>query len=183
MTPPVSRAQPASRVELERRIRDTPVTGSPTQMRRAFARLAGNQPVLRCLTHGGVSCSVAGTGPVAALWLHGGGYVFGGADSHGHAISHTADRLGASVLMPHYRLAPDAPWPTPLDDALSVLDALSGPVALIGDSAGGHLALQMALRRPGAVSHLALIGPNTDRTGQSRTRTANSETALMNDNA
>ena len=62
-----------------------------------------------------------------------------------------------------------------------LLDALDGPVAIGGDSAGGHLALCLALRRP--VLALALISPNTDRTGLSRTRKANEMRDAMVDDA
>lgn len=161
-----------------------PVTGTPEEMRRAFARLAGPQPDLPMTRIGGVPVSLAGTdGPIGAIWLHGGGYVFGGPESHGQAASYLAERLGRRVALPHYRRAPEAIWPAPLEDGLAVLDALPDPVSLVGDSAGGHLALHLAFERPRAVRHLALISPNTDRTGRNRSRAENSDTDAMNDDA
>lgn len=162
-------------------IRDTPVTGTPAQMRSAFARLAGPQPALRMVELGGVRCAVAGLGAPAALWLHGGGYVFGGPESHGHTITHFAERLGAAVVMPCYRRAPEATWPAPLEDVMAVLDAMAQPVAVVGDSAGGHLALHLAFNRPGRITGLALIGANADRAGPSPSRRANSPHDPMND--
>lgn len=164
-------------------IASNPVAGSPSQMRAAFARLAGPQPALRQVEIGGVKCVLAGAGAPAAVWLHGGGYVFGGAESHGTTISHLAERLGGAVLMPLYARAPNRVWPAQRDDALAVIDALPEPLPMIGDSAGGHLALHAAFARPGRVSCLALLGANTDRTGRSATRAANSDRDPMNDDA
>lgn len=167
--------------DLRAHIKAHPVEGAPGEMRAAFARLAGPQPHLQSVTMGGVPCVVAGKGAAKTIWLHGGGYVFGGPESHGNTITYLAERLGHAVVMPCYRRAPEAIWPAPLYDAVRVLDAMDGAVGVVGDSAGGHLALQVAFRRPGAVRRLALIGANTDRTGLSRTRGANSETDVMND--
>lgn len=176
-------ARQTTRTDLERHIRDTPVTGTPQQMRAAFARLAGLQPALPIHDIGGVPCAMAGDGQPGAIWLHGGGYVFGGVESHGHAITRLAARLGQAVVMPLYRLAPEATWPDQRHDALAVLNALPRPLPLIGDSAGGHLALHMAFAKPDSVTALALIGANTDRTEQSRTRSDTSDHDLMNDSA
>lgn len=174
---------PDDRASLKAHIRDTPVAGSPAQMRTAFARLAGPQPDLAVEEIGGVACSVAGHGALAAIWLHGGGYVFGGAQSHGHTVARMAQLLGGKVILPHYRLAPEAPWPAQLEDACAVLDAMPGPIPVIGDSAGGHLALNAAFKRPDKITALALISPNTDRTDTSETRASNSPHDLMNDAA
>ncbi|MEM9755274.1 MAG: alpha/beta hydrolase fold domain-containing protein, partial [Pseudomonadota bacterium] len=118
-----------------------------------------------------------------AVWLHGGGYVFGGAESHGTTISYLADRLGGTVLMPLYARAPDGVWPAQRDNAIAVLDTLPAPLPVIGDSAGGHLALHVAFARRDLVSDLVLISPNTDRTGRSKTRGPNSDRDPMNDDA
>jgi acetyl esterase/lipase len=152
-------------------------------MRAAFARLAGPQPALKQVEIGGVPCVQAGSGAPGAIWLHGGGYVFGGAESHGNAIRHLADRLGKPVLMPLYARAPKRTWPAQRDDALAVLDAMPSALPVVGDSAGGHLALHTAFARPGRVSALALVSPNTDRSGRSATRVSNSDRDPMNDDA
>lgn len=173
-------ARPGSaRDRIARRIRDTPVTGDAAAMRRAFAALFPEPPPGEALTLGGVACVAHGHGP-PVVWLHGGGYVFGGPESHGAAAAALARRAGRRVIVPRYRRAPEAVWPAPRDDALAVLDAVGAPVPLVGDSAGGHLALAVARRRPGRVWALALISPNADRTGLSTTRRANSGTDLMN---
>ena len=164
-------------------IASNPVEGSPSEMRAAFARLAGPQPALKQVEVGGVKCVLAGSGTPAAVWLHGGGYVFGGAERHATTISHLADRLGGVVLMPLYARAPNRVWPAQRDDAFAVIDALPEPLPVIGDSAGGHLALHLAFARRGLVSDLVLISPNTDRTGQNAMRGPNSGRDPMNDDA
>lgn len=165
------------------RIAANPVAGSPADMRRAFAAIAGPQPTLGQRAFGGVPCIVAGDGAPGAVWLHGGGYVMGGAESHGRSIAHLAARLGRAVVMPLYARAPERPWPAQKHDALAVIDALPPGLPVLGDSAGGHLALHAAFARPGGIGALALIGPNTDRSGLSRSRAANSATDPMNDDA
>ena len=49
------------------------------------------------------------------------------------------------MVLPEYRLAPEHPHPAGLQDARAVVAALEGPVVLSGDSAGGGLALALAL--------------------------------------
>lgn len=161
------------------RIKAHPVQGSPDDMRAAFAALFDDGPEGEALTLNGVDCIAHGTGPTA-LWFHGGGYVFGSPETHARAAHHLADAAGLRVVLPRYRLAPEHVWPAPLEDGCAVIDACSDPVVLIGDSAGGHLALNLALRRPGRIRALALISPNTDRRGRSTTRKANNTRDLMN---
>ena len=173
-----------TRHDLLDHIRAHPVEGSLEQKRQAFlARL--RPPRL------GTPAEVGGTqgllfgelrdgGTPAALYLHGGGYVLGSPAAQALPASRLADYLGAPVFSPAYPLAPEATWPTPLDAVLSLIDALDTPVTLIGSSAGGHLALNAALRRPGRIRALALFSPNTDRTGRSNTREANTPHDAMN---
>lgn len=166
------------------RIAANPVQGSPEEMRRAFDALFPDAPRGRASTIGGRPCVVHGEGDRGTVvWLHGGGYVLGGARSHGAAAACLARLAQCRVVLPLYRRAPENTWPAPLEDALAVIDALDGPVALVGDSAGGHLALAVARGRPGAIRAMALVSPNTDRTGLSTSRKANSSRDLMNSDA
>lgn len=111
----------------------------------------------------------------AVLWLHGGGYNVGGTESHRPLASHLAAALGAPVLVPAYRLAPEHPYPAALDDADTVwrwlVDEGHEPsaTAMGGDSAGGGLSLALTARLrshdrplPGA---LVLLCPWVDLTG------------------
>lgn len=85
------------------------------------------------------------------LFLHGGGWVTGSLDSHDHVGRMLANRSGARVVLPDYRLAPEHPFPAALEDAEAALEAarsFGDPVAVAGDSAGGGLAAVLARRHP-----------------------------------
>jgi len=84
------------------------------------------------------------------LWFHGGGWMTGSlqtGDIIARALASAADVV---VVTPAYRLAPEHPWPSGLDDARATLrwifrniDSLGGDRSQIivgGDSAGGNLA-------------------------------------------
>ena len=84
------------------------------------------------------------------LYLHGGGYVFY-PKMTANLIAAFARAAGGRMLVPNYRLAPEHPFPAALEDAVAAYrwlieaDALASDVFVAGDSAGGHLALCLAL--------------------------------------
>ncbi len=82
------------------------------------------------------------------VYFHGGGWVFGTLDAFDPVCRETAASAGAEVVSVDYRLAPETPYPGPLDDAYRALCAVAGdgPLAVMGDSAGGNLAAACALR-------------------------------------
>ena len=88
------------------------------------------------------------------LWIHGGGFVMG-TPAMGHQFcSRVATELGVLVVSVDYRLAPEHPFPTPLEDAYTGLRWVgdhaeelgvdSTRIAIGGDSAGGGLAATLA---------------------------------------
>jgi acetyl esterase len=81
------------------------------------------------------------------LYLHGGGFVVGGLDSHDDICAELCARAGVRVTAVHYRLAPEHRFPAAFDDCLAVYEELAaeGPVTLAGDSAGGNLAAALAI--------------------------------------
>jgi len=94
---------------------------------------------------------VAQPGP-ALLWLHGGGYVIGTAQQDDELCRRFARELGVTVAAVDYRLAPEHPYPAPLDDCYAALTWLAAlpavdpaRVAIGGASAGGGLAAALAL--------------------------------------
>jgi acetyl esterase/lipase len=99
-----------------------------------------------------VTARTSGEPDRAILYLHGGAFCVGSPRTH-RAITGTLARLtGAQVFAADYRLAPEHPFPAALDDALAAYRGLlergyaAQRVALVGDSAGGGLALSSAIR-------------------------------------
>ena len=87
----------------------------------------------------------------ALLWIHGGGYLFGTAAQDDDVCRQYAERLGITVAAVDYRLAPEHPYPIPLEDCYSVLTWLarlpgidSERIAIGGASAGGGLTAALA---------------------------------------
>ena len=171
-------------MQWEAHVAANPVDGTPEEMRAAFAALAPPPVDGEKTTVGDVPCTLYGLSEQEPIvWLHGGGLVFGSPETHSALATTLARQTGRSVLVPEYRLAPEHPWPAPLEDALKVLHALTRPVDLVGDSAGGFIALHCALICPDLVARLALVSPNTDHAGHSATRELNSDHDIMNDDA
>jgi acetyl esterase/lipase len=92
-----------------------------------------------------------GRGP-ALLWIHGGGYIIGDAAQDDVLCQRFARKLGATVASVNYRLAPEHPYPVPVEDCYSALTWLSklpavdpARLAIGGASAGGGLAAALAL--------------------------------------
>ncbi|QOD93999.1 alpha/beta hydrolase [Chryseoglobus sp. 28M-23] len=88
----------------------------------------------------------------AILHLHGGGLIIGSAVQGDALCRHLADELGAVVASVDYRMPPEHPYPTPLEDCYAALRWLAAQpdvdpqrIAVIGESAGGGLAASLAL--------------------------------------
>lgn len=117
-----------------------------------------------------------GANPPLVVFYHGGGWVVGTIETHDPLCRALANASGAAVLSVGYRLAPEVPFPGPLDDCHDALvwaydhatelgiDATR--LAVAGDSAGGNLAAAVALRLRDeggpALRHQLLIYPVTD---------------------
>lgn len=90
------------------------------------------------------------------LYFHGGGFVAGDLDVVDEPARAVANATGATVVTAAYRLAPEHAFPAASDDATAALhwvvdniaDHGGNPdnVVLMGDSAGGNLAVSTALR-------------------------------------
>ncbi len=111
----------------------------------------------------------SGTLP-GVLWIHGGGYVIGGVQEDDLVCQHVAEAVECVVVSVEYRLAPEHPFPAPIEDCYAALkwmasDALDlgvdpARLAITGPSAGGGLTAGLALlaRDRGEVS-LAFQAP------------------------
>jgi acetyl esterase len=89
------------------------------------------------------------------IFLHGGGWTVGDLATYEPLCRRLARILPAHILWVDYRLAPEHPYPAPLDDALAACRWLfakarglgldPGQIGVIGDSAGANLAASAAL--------------------------------------
>lgn len=83
----------------------------------------------------------------AILYFHGGGYCLGSLNTHRRLARSLAQAAGVAVLAIDYRLAPEAPFPAAIEDALAGYRHLLGRgiepkrIAFAGDSAGGGLTM------------------------------------------
>lgn len=116
-------------------------------------------------------------GPLPCVyWIHGGGYMGGSYDGNNDLCSSWVQELNCVVASVEYRLAPENPYPAPLDDCYAGLRWLlaearalqvdPGRVAIAGGSAGGGLAAALALlvrdRAELSITHQVLIYPMID---------------------
>lgn len=94
-------------------------------------------------------------GEPAIIHIHGGGFIALGAEQCAMPHISSVSRTGVQILTIDYRLAPENPYPTPLDDCWTVLlwvyanaERLSidtGRIAVMGESAGGGIAAALTL--------------------------------------
>jgi len=91
----------------------------------------------------------------ALLWIHGGGYMLGDIDQEDLVAKQFTLAGNCVVVSVEYRLAPEHPYPAPLEDCYAALKWLSAHanelrvdrshVAIGGASAGGGLAAGLAI--------------------------------------
>jgi epsilon-lactone hydrolase len=85
----------------------------------------------------------------ALLCLHGGGFVSGSMYTHRRLYAHIAKQSGVRALVLDYRQLPDHPHPAAADDTETAYRWLLREgherIGVIGDSAGGGLALGLAI--------------------------------------
>ena len=152
-------------------------------MRASFSALAGNVP-----EPAHVEDRIADGVPVRVYWpqsvkplpilvyYHGGGWVLGDIETYDANCRALAMASGCIVASVEYRLAPENPYPAPLDDCYAATKYIAenahefgadpGRLAVGGDSAGGNLAAAVTLlarERGGPDIHFQLlIYPATD---------------------
>jgi acetyl esterase len=125
---------------------------------------------VRCRLYLPVTGTPVQTGCV--VFLHGGGFVFGDLDTHDGQARRIANRTGCAVLAVDYRRPPEHRFPAAPDDVDTVLAWLvvraggwgidPTRLAVLGDSAGGNLALVAALRNPNLLAAAVLVYPFLD---------------------
>lgn len=160
-------------LRLQRLVREPAVESLPlaqarVAMRRQAQMVGGQQSIgsLRELTVPGAagelparlyqpSAAVAAQKVPTLMFFHGGGWIYGDLDSHDAACRYLAETSGVQVLSVAYRLAPEVPFPGPVEDAKAAYQWLATHpqevnadpqrLAVGGDSAGGNLAAVVAL--------------------------------------
>jgi acetyl esterase/lipase len=145
---------PASRVkvaELRAQMAQPPLPeGIEITDRHAPGRHGGPDVMVRIYRPAGLAA------PSAALfWIHGGGMILGDVDMDDHWCAAVSAEVGIIVASVDYRLAPEHPYPTPLEDCYTGLQWVHaeagelgvdpGRIAIGGASAGGGLAAGLAL--------------------------------------
>ncbi|MEO8298892.1 MAG: alpha/beta hydrolase [Burkholderiales bacterium] len=165
----------ANALEAGRRAGRPALSGSTVEAARAFmadsAKALGDGPPLELVRDLTVPTRAGSVGarlfrstapaPALIVYFHGGGWVAGsvaGFDALGRSL---ATRTGCAVLSVDYRLAPETPFPGPLEDAEDAIRwaaahraelADDGAKIIVGgDSAGGNLATVAALALRGQV--------------------------------
>lgn len=95
---------------------------------------------------------------LAIIFFHGGGWVTGDIETYTSTCIHLSENLGLPIFSVDYRLAPEHPYPSGLNDCFATVQALEKDlellgvssfkqVILMGDSAGGNLAAATSLMR------------------------------------
>ena len=101
----------------------------------------------------------------AVLHLHGGWFNLGTARAYRNFVGHIASSAGADAFIPEYRLAPEHRFPAAVADVEAcyrgLLDKGIDKIAVVGDSAGGNLALVLLSIDVAPVAAVA-ISPVTD---------------------
>ena len=147
---------------------------------RMDGKLARRPPdcAVEAVTIGGVSAHWFGEAGLATrngtlLYLHGGAWCLHLPALYATFAASLCRRTGLRVLLPDYRLAPEALYPAAVEDCLAVYRALAEapegpPRAIAGDSAGGSLSLVTLMRARDAGLDLpacgVLLSPSTDLT-------------------
>jgi len=120
--------------------------------------------------------AAARTGGAALYWIHGGGMIAGSVEQSDAYCARVALETGALVASVDYRLAPEHPYPAPLEDCYAGLAWLAGAagelaidasrIAIGGGSAGAGLAAGLALlardRGGPAIGYQHLVYPMLD---------------------
>jgi acetyl esterase len=118
------------------------------------------------------------------IYYHGGGFVIGNINTHDSTCRRIANKSGCQVISIDYRLAPEHPFPAPIDDGLAAFRYIrdhaasfgvdASRLAVGGDSAGGQLAAVICQLCRGSGEAMPafqmLIYPATDYSRKSTSR-------------
>ncbi|MEX0942385.1 MAG: alpha/beta hydrolase [Pseudomonadales bacterium] len=127
------------------------------------------------------------------VFYHGGGWVIGDLDTHDNIARNLARAVNCVVVSTDYRLAPEHPFPAPLEDCFTALKWVAAhagelgidanKIAVGGDSAGGNLSAAVCLmaRESGGprLVHQLLLYPVTDHNFETESYAVNGEGFML----
>jgi len=123
------------------------------------------------------------------IYYHGGGFVIGNIETHDSTCRRLANKSRCQVISIDYRLAPEHPFPAPIDDGVAAFRHIrdnaesfgvdAARIAVGGDSAGGAMAAVVCqlcrdAKETGPAFQM-LIYPATDSSQESASRKAFAE--------
>lgn len=166
--PPADKVPPFIMRKVQRRGKGMVPVFGPLEEGRwlEFKGASGREGALRVMEPEGTARGVF-------MHMHGGGWTLGAPDEFDARNLELSQRAGIVVASVRYRLAPEHPWPAPLEDGLDAYAWLverakdefgTDRIAVGGDSAGAHLSAATLLRAreeglPGAVAAVLTGGP------------------------
>jgi acetyl esterase len=182
----------------ERGAEEFPIEAGRTVLDAQARVVGGNQPIgsVEDRRVGGLPGRVyvprallEAVGPRPTLvFIHGGGFIYGGLESHDAVCRVLAELAGVQVIAVDHRLAPEHPFPAAYDDCATAyawivehaaeLAVDTARLAVGGDSAGGNLAAGVAIEAARGGLPLAfqlLVYPVTDSVTRSASRKAFAE--------
>ena len=133
---------------------------------------------------------IEGTSLPTLIYYHGGGWVIGNIETHDSTCRRLANRSHCQVISIDYRLAPEHPFPAPIEDGVAAFrhirdhaasfSADPARIAVGGDSAGGAIAAVVCqvcrdageTVGKGGPAFQMLIYPATDSSRESASRKA-----------
>lgn len=151
-----------------------PITLSPCKgaLELAFYVPAHYPRSTRASSFGSTSGNTSSTNPLypVVINFHGGGFTLGAVTDDARWASTVVDQVGAVVVSVGYRLAPEAPFPSAVEDGVDAIlwldrnaDLLGldrDKMALSGFSAGGNLCFTVLLRLKEELTKLGKLGRN-----------------------
>lgn len=140
-----------------------------------FVRTTTDSVAIRIYRPATVPTATPGLLPII-YHIHGGAWVAGDLDTHDNICRRLCHDASAVVVAVNYRRPPEHPYPASTDDCMAVLVWIqtnratlsqTGPLILLGDSAGGNFVASTCLRnadaaQPVPVAAQILINPALD---------------------
>jgi acetyl esterase len=148
----------AGRVDAARLARSGALPCALVETEHALAPAGGGGAPLPARLYAPRLAHLRGEATPVIVYVHGGGFALGSLASHAATCAALAAETGWRVLAVTYRRAPEARWPAAALDALAAYDAVAAAPAqfgadarapqlvLAGDSAGGQIVVEVALR-------------------------------------